>query len=40
MLIHIKSGKTFANRKEAVLVMGRGRYNRLAANNEFKFIND
>lgn len=40
MLIHIKSGKTFANRKEAKMVMGAGRYNRLAAHNEFYYIND
>lgn len=39
MIIHIPTKITFRDRKEAKLVMGRGRYERLAKKGEFQFVN-
>lgn len=39
MIIHIPTKITFQNRKEAKMVMGRGRYERLAKKGEFQFVN-
>lgn len=39
MIIHIPTQITFQNRKEAKMVMGRGRYERLAEKGEFQFVN-
>jgi len=38
MIIHKPTKITFQNRKEAKMVMGRGRYERLVLKGEFDFI--
>ena len=40
MLIHIPTKIVFQNRKEAKLVMGKGRYERLAKKGEFEYLPD
>lgn len=38
MIIHIPTGKTYQNRKEAKRDLGRNNYEKSLNNNEFKFI--